>query len=95
VEATERIGITAQVEIRALPGFLPRALLAGDNRFGRNERVRLEVSEGGFGGWRMGAGWEHRFCNALRATLSAENGLGLVSKNARGKSLSLGVELEW
>ncbi len=95
VEATDRIGITAQVEIRALPGFLPRALLAGDHRFGRNERVRLEVSEGGFGDWRMGAAWEHRFCKALRATLVAENALGLVSTNARGKSLSLGVELEW
>jgi hypothetical protein len=95
VAAADRIGITAQVEVRALPGFLPRTTLAGDHRFGRNERLRLEVSQGGFGGWRTGAAWEHRFCKALRATLAAENGMGLVSANARGRSLSLGVELEW
>ncbi len=95
VEASDRSGITAQVEVRALPGFLPRALIAGDHRFGRNERVRVDVSTGGFGGWRAGAAWEHRFCKALRATVAAENALGLVSGNARGKSLSLAMELEW
>ncbi len=95
VEVTDRIGITAQVEGRALPGFLPRATIAGDHRFGRNERVRAEASAGGFGGWRVGAAWEHRFCKALRTTVALENALGMVSTNARGKSLSLGVELEW
>ncbi len=85
-----------QVRQRALPGYIPLASLIARAAIGPGwARVQGELSYGGFGALRLGIGGECDFTRAVTVKLGSPNIIGLMSNDARGKALMLGVDVAW
>ncbi len=82
------------VEQHYLPGYVPYARL--DRNFEVCSRLTagVGVSYGGFGGIRVAAGLDAQV-GLLRLSLQTTNAIGLVSEQAMGRSLMLGIEAAW
>lgn len=82
------------VEQHYLPGYVPYARL--DRNFGLSSALcaGVGVSYGGFGGLRVAAGLDAQV-GPLRIDLRTMNAIGLVSDQAMGRSVMLGIEAAW
>jgi hypothetical protein len=82
------------VEQHILPGYVPYARL--DRNFGLSQALcaGVGVSYGGFGELRVAAGLDAQV-GVLRINLRTANVIGLVSDQAMGRSLMLGIEAAW
>lgn len=82
------------VEQHYLPGYVPYARL--DRNFSLCSALcaGVGVSYGGFGGLRAAVGLDAQ-CGPLRINLQTYNLIGLVSDQAMGRSVQLGIEAAW
>lgn len=83
-----------QADVRNLPGYLPYGDLSATHRFGRN-LGRLDVSYGGFGGWRAGLGLTRMLPAGWSLGLRTTNVIGALSDQARGLSALLQLARQW
>lgn len=80
---------------RYLPGYLPHVEVRRNFVFSGCFAGQAGVAYGGFGGWRATAGVDALFLDRYRLGVHVPNAVGLCSKRAPGKALSVRLEVAW
>lgn len=88
-------GLTAAVEQRYLPGFLPRASAMVLHNWGPRGRVAVSVAWGGFGGWRPGALYMRVLKPGLVLRCEVPNLTGPLGGGMRGLAAAVGLAWNW
>ncbi|MBL0043194.1 MAG: hypothetical protein IPP33_01890 [Flavobacteriales bacterium] len=95
IKCAHQFELSAEVDVRNLPGYYPHGSLGVEHSFAERNSIRGEVSYGGFGGWRTGVGYQRLVGKNLLVGLLAPNLIGLLSDRARGRALAIDLQYAW